>query len=97
MPTFALMALMRTIFSAHFSHALQRRRALLVPHGIPESSHVLKDIGLSDDEAASSIRFSLGQDTTEFCIDEAVTLIHEGLTRLADSNLIFNHQRSILS
>ncbi len=65
--------------------------------GIPESSHVLRAIGLSDDEATSSIRFSLGQDTTEFCIDEAVTLIHEGLTRLADSDLISNHQRSVLS
>lgn len=61
--------------------------------GIPELSHVLKAIGLSDDEAASSIRFSLGQDTTDRCIDEAVTLIHEGLTGLVDSNLISSHQR----
>ena len=65
--------------------------------GIPELSHVLKAIGLSDDEAASSIRFSLGQDTTDRCIDEAVTLIHEGLTKLTDNDLTLHSERNILS
>ena len=68
---------MLTIFSAHSSHALQCRQGSAYTSGIPELSHVLKAIELSDDEVA--------------------TLIHEGLTRLADSDLISNHQQSILS
>ena len=49
--------------------------------GIPESSHVLRAIGLSGEEAESSIRFSLGFDTTDADVAEAVHLIAEALTR----------------
>ncbi len=50
--------------------------------GIPEPSHVLRAIGLSSEEAESSIRFSLGFGTTDANLEEAVGLIAEALTRL---------------
>ena len=50
--------------------------------GIPEPSHVLRAIGLNGEEAESSIRFSLGFDTTDADLEEAVRLITEALTRL---------------
>ena len=51
--------------------------------GIPEPSHVLKAIGLSNSEAESSIRFSIGRCTTESDLDSAVTLINECLMKLS--------------
>ncbi len=56
--------------------------------GIPEPSHVLKAIGLSSDEAESSVRFSLGFGTSNEDIEEAVGLIEEGLTRLSKAGLM---------
>ena len=55
--------------------------------GIPEPSHVLRAIGLSSEEAESSIRFSLGFGTTDADVEEAVRLITEVLTRLARAGL----------
>ena len=43
--------------------------------GIPEPSHVLKAIGLSPEDAEAPIRFSLGFDTTDTDIDDAVTRV----------------------
>ena len=43
--------------------------------GQPEPSHVLRAIGLSNSEAESSIRFSLGRFTTPDEINRAVSLI----------------------
>lgn len=54
--------------------------------GIPEPSHVLRAIGLGGEEAESSIRFSLGFDTTDADLEEAVRLITEALARLARTN-----------
>jgi cysteine desulfurase len=51
--------------------------------GVPEPSHVLRAIGLSELEADSSIRFSLGYHTTEQDVDEAVELIREALENLS--------------
>jgi cysteine desulfurase len=51
--------------------------------GIPEPSHVLKAIGLSTSEAESSIRFSLGFETSNGEIDMAVELIRSALERLS--------------
>lgn len=56
--------------------------------GIPEPSHVLRAIGLSGDEAEASIRFSLGRSTTDEDIDDAVRLIDDALSRLAQSDLV---------
>ena len=54
--------------------------------GIQEPSYVLRAIGLSSDEAESSIRFSIGRWTTDFDIEEAVTLIDEKLSILVNGN-----------
>ena len=51
--------------------------------GIPEPSHVLKAIGLTHEEAEASVRFSLGFDTSDIDIDEAVNLIDNALSRLS--------------
>lgn len=53
--------------------------------GIPEPSHVLRAIGLNSDEAESSIRFSLGFDTSDEEINEAIQLIDDILDRLSRS------------
>ncbi len=57
--------------------------------GIPEPSHVLKAIGLSSEAAEASVRFSLGFDTTDADIDEAVGLIDNALGKLS-MNGLFN-------
>lgn len=54
--------------------------------GIPESSHVLRAIGLSEEYAASSIRFSIGRYTTAGDVDEAVSLVAHALSKLSDTN-----------
>lgn len=55
--------------------------------GIPEPSHVLKAIGLSPEDAAASIRFSLGFETSDAEVDNAVNLIHNVLVRLSGDGL----------
>ena len=55
--------------------------------GIPEPSHVLKAIGLSPEDAEASIRFSLGFDTTDTDIDDAVNLIDNALGKLSNNGL----------
>jgi cysteine desulfurase len=49
----------------------------------PRPSHVLLGIGLSEDEARSSLRFGLSRFTTEADVDEAAALIAAGVARLA--------------
>ena len=51
--------------------------------GTPEPSHVLKAIGLSGDEAESSVRFSLGFDTSDEDVEAAVELIEAALQKLS--------------
>jgi len=80
-------------FSAHeILGALQPRLAASTgsacASGVPEPSHVLKAIGLSSDDAESSIRFSLGQHTTDADVDDAVALIDDALSRLARVELV---------
>ena len=43
--------------------------------GVPQPSHVLLAMGRADDEARSSLRFSLGHTTTEHDVDAAVAAI----------------------
>lgn len=55
--------------------------------GIPEASHVLKAIGLDEETARSTIRFSFGFDTTDEDIEEAVSLITRTLSRVREAIL----------
>lgn len=50
---------------------------------IPEPSHVLRAIGQTGDDAETSIRFSLGFDTSDGDIEEAVGQIESVLKRLS--------------
>ena len=56
--------------------------------GMPEPSHVLRAIGLDTARADASIRFSLGFDTTDEDITEAIGLLEEALTKLTNANLV---------
>jgi len=49
-----------------------------------EPSYVLRALGLSDELAHSSIRFSFGQHTTEADIDRAIGEIHTAVTKLRE-------------
>lgn len=50
--------------------------------GAVEPSHVLKAIGLSDSDARSTVRFSLGRFTTDAEIDEAIRVLPGVVERL---------------
>ncbi|MCY3884546.1 MAG: aminotransferase class V-fold PLP-dependent enzyme, partial [Gammaproteobacteria bacterium] len=50
--------------------------------GIEEPSHVLTAIGLTREQADASIRFSLGRDTTQRNLQDAVVLIDNALENL---------------
>jgi cysteine desulfurase len=52
--------------------------------GVPEPSYVLRAIGLSGDEANASIRFSVGYDSVEKDVFDAVEIIFEALGQMAD-------------
>ena len=55
--------------------------------GMPESSHVLRAVGLSEARAESSIRFSFGRFTTDDDITEAAHLVADALESLASAGL----------
>ena len=48
----------------------------------PESSHVLRAIGFSDDEARSSLRFGLGRFNNEADVDFAVRRVADAVRKL---------------
>ena len=50
--------------------------------GIPEPSHVLRAMGLSEEQAQSSIRFSFGRFTTENDVEKAARLLENTLESL---------------
>ena len=55
--------------------------------GIPEPSHVLRAMGLSVEDAESSIRFGLGRFTTRDEVQQALSLIEDalkGMSNIAD-------------
>lgn len=52
--------------------------------GIPMPSHVLKAIGLSDEEALSSVRITIGHENTEEEINQATNIITSLVERIRD-------------
>lgn len=54
--------------------------------GIPTPSHVLKAIGLSDEEALSSVRITLGHQNTEEDISMAANIITALVKRIREDN-----------
>ena len=54
--------------------------------GIPEPSHVLRAIGLSGEQAESSVRFSVGRDTSADDVERAFTLVAEALEKIHSSH-----------
>lgn len=64
--------------------------------GSPEPSYVLRALGISDELASSSIRFSFGRMTTEADINRAVDLVRTAVEKLrALSPLWEMHQDSV--
>lgn len=55
-----------------------------------EPSYVLRAIGLDDELAHSSIRFSIGRFTTEAEIDYAINIIRENIGRLREMSPLWN-------
>ena len=53
--------------------------------GIPEPSHVLRAMGISNEEADQSIRFSFGRFTTDEEIGEAAHLVSKTLESLTSA------------
>ena len=56
--------------------------------GIPEPSHVLRALGLSESEADSSVRFSFGRFTTDREVREAATLVVNALESLVEAGAV---------
>ena len=55
--------------------------------GIPETSHILRAIGLDGNDAESSVRFSLGFGTSDEDIEEAIGLINGVLEKLINVDI----------
>lgn len=65
--------------------------------GAIEPSHVLIAMGLRPDQARSSIRFSLGKQTTAEDIDFALTLVPQTVARLREISPVYGKQPARVS
>ena len=54
-----------------------------------DPSHVLLSLGIGEDMAHNSIRFSLGRYTTEEEVDESITLVKKGINRMRLENPVW--------
>jgi cysteine desulfurase len=59
-----------------------------------EPSYVLRALGLSDEVAHSSIRFSLGRFTTAADVDRAIPLVRDTVERLRDMSPLWDMHRA---
>jgi cysteine desulfurase len=62
--------------------------------GAIEPSHVLTAMGLSPDRARASLRFSLGQQTTDEDVDLLLSVLPETVTRLRELSPVYNKVQS---
>ena len=58
--------------------------------GALEPSHVLTAMGVSDDRARASLRFSLGKQNTAEDIDQLLSVLPETVTRLRELSPVYN-------
>lgn len=55
--------------------------------GVPEASHVLLAMGLTEADARGALRFTLGPDTTELEVDALLTALPQAVTRARTAGL----------
>ena len=56
--------------------------------GVPQPSHVLLAMGCSDEDARSSLRFSLGHTSTQADVDALVEAIGPAVERAAEAGAV---------
>jgi cysteine desulfurase len=55
--------------------------------GVPEASHVLMDMGISEQDARGALRFTLGPTTTTLEIDALVAALPDAVARASNAGL----------